>query len=758
MAEDVRRSRRARQPNKKYTVDPFDGLEKALYASSDSGSSSTSAPPNEGSDDDVEFEAPADVPEEEEDDAELLEDVVPSSDTEQETFNEPDDDETAQGDTELDPLIGTDTERLGRHQVPSRRAVIGARLRNLKGVTFRTEVQANTHTRGVDEFRTKSAKEQRVLYMFGPTKEDIEPVLKTRDKWLWDPTLPSRTAGDDGIGGMGPSFYVCKDVREKETTQTRSWYFEQGGEDAFVSGQQSKLLSSANAQIYMPKTESNYHNFIAGPVNKQKLFTLKTGQSVRISEPFEDDRSGFILNLGAKVLDLQWAPTVQGSTHYLAVAVKQDNPSIKIGSNYRSPAYTSQLPFPASIQIWAFEALEDGAMDSQCPPHLEVVICTDWANIKELKWCPVAMSDTTESDDHTTMHLGLLAAIWGDGKLRVLDITYSKRTSPSYLHITRSAFESCPTNTVFTCLTWVSPRTIAAGTALGTVAIYTLDSTTLSTSDPRADAVPWFYQPIQDSYILSIASAYPSRPSYLSTLCSDGHMRITDLRSPSMDATGAPRQRVFCRPLIWYEHSQAFVAADENFYVRIHVLRRFYMHTLVLRAPSFVTCAAAGTAHPILMTGSAGGEVITNNPLRRALDVKCESWQQLWFQYEYRRPLQPPSTNGKTSSSSASPLTPQEIASQPLSRFITGHEPTQQLLQRPNIHAYPASTSDSDPTSDPKDANITPDGGPLPPTIYEEEQAVTALAWNPNVRVGGWAAAGLGSGLVRVEDLCVQTV
>ena len=40
-------------------------------------------------------------------------------------------------------------------------------------------------------------------------------------------------------------------------------------------------------------------------------------------------------------------------------------------------------------------------------------------------------------------------------------------------------------------------------------------------------------------------------------------------------------------------------------------------------------------------------------------------------------------------------------------------------------------------------------------TIYEEKSAITALAWNPNPHVGGWAAAGMGSGLLRIEDLAV---
>ena len=41
-------------------------------------------------------------------------------------------------------------------------------------------------------------------------------------------------------------------------------------------------------------------------------------------------------------------------------------------------------------------------------------------------------------------------------------------------------------------------------------------------------------------------------------------------------------------------------------------------------------------------------------------------------------------------------------------------------------------------------------------TVFEEQAGVTAVCWNPNVHVGGWAAAGLGSGLVRVEDLAAD--
>ena len=40
--------------------------------------------------------------------------------------------------------------------------------------------------------------------------------------------------------------------------------------------------------------------------------------------------------------------------------------------------------------------------------------------------------------------------------------------------------------------------------------------------------------------------------------------------------------------------------------------------------------------------------------------------------------------------------------------------------------------------------------------IQEPLTRITAVAWNPNIEVGWWAAAAMGSGLVRVMDLGVE--
>ena len=45
--------------------------------------------------------------------------------------------------------------------------------------------------------------------------------------------------------------------------------------------------------------------------------------------------------------------------------------------------------------------------------------------------------------------------------------------------------------------------------------------------------------------------------------------------------------------------------------------------------------------------------------------------------------------------------------------------------------------------------------GTVHATIHEQETGVSQVVWNPNLRCGGWAAAGMGSGLLRVENLAV---
>ncbi|OCL11469.1 hypothetical protein AOQ84DRAFT_335887 [Glonium stellatum] len=641
------------------------------------------------------------------------------------------------------------------------------------------------HTRGISEFRIKGAKETRLIYTFGPSKEDIAPILKTRDKWQPDPTLPSLNADAYGVGGMAPSFYCAKETVEREICKSRKWYYEQGARDAFTNQQKITSLAAEDAVSYMPKPASDHHSFLIGPYDSQDLYTLKTGERLSLDEPWTDpsnqndshrldklQRRGWMLNLGSKIQNLEWLPNETGTMQYLSISVLQKNiggRSYKPFQNPKAPSFTPQRPFPASIQIWGFKSSEDGRLDPETSPNLELVICTDWGSVKQFKWCPVGMIDTVKENDHGMIHMGLLAGVWGDGKVRVLDIKYPKPTtsSPFYLNIKQVAFECLPPNTVCTCLTWLSATTIAVGTANGNVAVWTLTPQLLSNTTPNPR--PWLYHTLNASYIVNVTSAYPSRPHFLATSSADGFVRLTDIRSPHLDSVLSARSRVFGVTMAWHEWTQSFLTPDESYCLRNQPIRRFYMHMASMRADAQILAIASSQVHPSVLIGTADGFVLASNPIRRVLDMKAEPWQQVWFRHEWRRGMNVKEAPQQDVSGAQEGISPAAPVSQPAepNTFNTPEPKTPMPPVATNPAARPPISALREPLSRITDsykletAQLQRPQGPNVQegtrfaTIYEEGTAVTQLAWNPNLRFGGWAAAGLGCGLVRVEDVAI---
>ncbi|KAK3044819.1 hypothetical protein LTS18_000266 [Coniosporium uncinatum] len=229
----------------------------------------------------------------------------------------------------------------------------------------------------------------------------------------------------------------------------------------------------------------------------------------------------------------------------------------------------------------------------------------------------------------------------------------------------------------------------------------------------------------------------------------DGHLRLTDLRAPHTDTVLSPRSRVGQTPLVWSESCQSALNPDENFAVRASPVRRFHATYTVARAESMVIGLAVSPVHPFLLVAGANGDVMATNPFRRVLSSKAPVWQQVWFNHEWRGPVRSnvvqnaasgAGTNGAASTGvqHAQPNSPSDIFAQPLVRISEGFKlETSRLLQQEG-----------------SSKNI--EEGTVFTTIYEEKSAITCLAWNPNMRCGGWAAAGTGSGLVRVEDIALD--
>jgi len=407
------------------------------------------------------------------------------------------------------------------------------------------------------------------------------------------------------------------------------------------------------------------------------------------------------------------------------------------------------------MEVWEFDANgEDILQDPRC----RAVFSWDWGDLKRMQWCPVPTPADHLRSDPSKIPLGLLAGIWSDGYIRVLDLSLSiDNTDPiQYTHISSAAFESRPPDTVCTSLTWLSSQNLAASCANGFAAIWDLAAIltpyVTPTQQPKSSTTgsrPWFYRCLHFSYIYGLISGYPSRPHMLFSTSIDGHIRVIDARSPSTDTAAALRTRVQLPPLAWSDHSQALLSSDEGGALKLNPLRRFFSATVFARCSGIATDMATSVLHPFVLASCADGTVWACNPVRRVggknrgPDAKGGAWVLCWFEHTWRRGI----ATGNEDDEDAMEVDGQEhersqVLRQPLIRIVDGFK------------AVKTGVGPSPGDSDGKKKKAAPVSNVV--TIHEERTAISKVSWNPNLRFGTWAAAGTVSGLVRIENLAVD--
>ena len=747
----IRRSGRERKPNKKYTNDAFEGLD---ILSSDSEAAAEVLQEDTENDDDFAFDEAAEEADAADEDAITEEEGSDGSDLATSVEDYGDTSSYASGIDllEHETSQGGDPLELGSFaEIPS--------FRPRKNLWRREQ---NSHARGVLEPTKYASKEDNMRHLFGTGTEDVLNLVRSRDMWTSSITLPTRVADKNGSGGMGYPFSHTVEKREMESSVGWDWYYERGGRELFAKRQKNRVLHADDANSYMPKPLKASHSFLMGPHGKRRIYKLATMQSMHIEEAWKHatgaksdhaegkgrtgSREGWIMNLGNRVRCLDWAPNHAGSTQYLALVAPKKSTATQTPTN-SAPAFTPSYPLPAAIQIWAFATSTDtdhaGHIDQSRPPELVLTVCTDWGAVKHLKWCPVPRH-LRDDEVRGKVSIGLLAGIWGDGTLRILDVqidkvhssltsygmpppkhnVYNLTNASLQVKYEGAAFAARPPNTVCTCLTWLSAVDIAVGCANGFVAIWNIFDGNQSLSPHNDDEnipstaqslvpVPWFFLQIHQTYVLAMAAAYPAHPHLLATSSMDGYMRLTDLRAPSTDFVLTNRSRIGTTVIDYCEALQAMVSTEENDFVRIYPLRRFFSSISVGRADALITSLTVGKVHPTILVGSADGAVIATNPMRKVLNGKAQQYQQTWFEHEWTR------------------------KGEGVSRVLDGFKVETVNMARTLVG----------------DKRIK--DGSVYATIYEEETGVTQVVWNPNLHCGGWAAAGLGSGLVRVEDLAL---
>ena len=158
-----------------------------------------------------------------------------------------------------------------------------------------------------------------------------------------------------------------------------------------------------------------------------------------------------------------------------------------------------------------------------------------------------------------------------------------------------------------------------------------------------------------------------------------------------------------------------------------------------------------GKAHASMAFGCCDGQVFVSNPVRFVWRGSIAVWQVCVFRNEWvrRKTLQSNNGGAGTGSKGSDGEKGEDGEELVLS-------PGQRGISRVT-EAYKAVQAELDVSVN---RNAVKDTGKnmkavLPLTLNEEETAVTALCWNPNLQCGGWLAAGWGNGLLRVEDVSI---
>ncbi|GAB7366424.1 hypothetical protein MBLNU230_g8221t1 [Neophaeotheca triangularis] len=671
--------------------------------------------------------------------------------------------------------------------------------------------------------KASTAKSARALFYFGPSHAELDPVNDARHQWTYEATLPSRQTDENGFGGYHESYFFTEDERKARAEEAWRWYRREGGKPLFEESQRVTPIEVEESKEYLPTDDAATRTVLMGPHKEPRFSSLAPRTAMPLPDAWRTYNShdgtpyplrkgykaGFLLNLGAKIQSIDWAPNQNGLDQYLAVSVLpprgNENES---GRAPGAPAFTPQPAYKSSIQIWRFNATEDYYVDTDTIPALKTLLCTSWGDVKALKWCPVPFP---AADDGENSGLGLLAGLWSDGAVRILSISKPSSTDDTETHlVTHAAFEARPPNTVCTTLTWITPTRMAAGCANGYLAVWDLPSIPppgdpTHPSNPR----PKIYIPIAPTYILALTSLQPSRPNFIAATSQSGILTLTDLSSPhpSSPASTIPsrRQRLGQSLLAWNDFSQCLLSAEDTLYQKAWPLRRVFATVTIGKYSSLPTVFATSPVHPFLLSGTAGGEVLVNNPMRRVADGRAGLWVQTWFAHEWRRGKantneESGSENGHGSASNATSNTSFGSSEEGLTKITEGFSVTKIDLRtevdetpamkdikvrrykkkaKPAVPENPDIPNSNNQTNDPNTPAIataspksrignkntanntsaktrTPYNGTsnvAVTTVHESRTAVTALAWNPNLKVGGWAAAGLADGLLRVEDL-----
>lgn len=322
-----------------------------------------------------------------------------------------------------------------------------------------------------------------------------------------------------------------------------------------------------------------------------------------------------------------------------------------------------------------------------------------------------------------------------------------------------------------TSFTWININRIAVGYSDGSVGVWSLHPCMVMQRHP-----------IHSSPVIDIRSGFPSHPFILASLPTGGVATLTDLNRPNAELVYCPNLLISFQPnlLAWSEHLRGFVSiwpspTPSNNTISFMAIRTWAQTRFVIGTSGQPTCLAVGACHPYVLVGSTDGSLWLSSPFRRVFFYKKRHMKLKVFQHDYQAPA----------SQINSSMDDDQEFSRGTCRVLHGFKPQEnthpksdrggaQIRQRHDEQkrrqnkkgkkkskkkgAADGNTDEGEPDDDPS-GDV--DAGPVSAgdvVVHDPLNRVSAVAWNPNVEFGCWAAAAMASGLVRVMDLGTDQV
>ena len=530
---------------------------------------------------------------------------------------------------------------------------------------------------------------------------------------------------------------------------------------------------------------------------------------------FQKGPNGWIVHVGEKVQSLAWLPGNDEDAQVLAVASRstsKQRTAVDGTPIIRSPAFSPSASYPSCVQLWAFygsdsrnTATSRRSSQASREPERRIAYALDAGDVRQLQWQPST----------THKHLKLLAMLSTDGCVRLLALNPAdlEGKPPACNRVKTASMQiQSPPDTVFTTMCWAAPSDLILGVSDGTIRIYNvLDHTNTTPYLSLALHITYILNIISTFPSSSIPTFIASTSAAGDLLLTDlraphqDQVHVPKARLPTKPLIYLPHTRSFITVTDTTGISEPRHTAS---LVQCHDLRHFYQSRQICKLPTMsgaATALAGSPHHPCILIGNAKGSVFATNYLRRVLPRKGASreWDgylQTVYEYDWRpmtaaeqqanddnddddddadtssngsgkeRAQKPPQDQSTSTTETAADLFHGHDVRPGISRFTEDcflpspidmstkppkKTPGRNKRKRSSGAGAGAGAGRKQKSDKDKDKAAAAEEAARygSDVIFEEEQAVTCVEWNPNLRFAGWAAVGWGSGIVRVEDL-----